>query len=97
VAENSIEVDPEDLAGGSITRPEGFDRIDFEEISGVNTGISTGLYYQSNPKWRADFGLKWTQDTNTGPYLHHLSVSVGLQFRFAKRKELFYNYVNYKQ
>lgn len=97
VAENTIEVDPSDLAGGSISRPEGFERIDFEEISGLNAGVSSGLYYQSNPKWRADFGLKWMQDTNTGPYLNQLSLSVGLQFRFAKRKELFYNYVSYDQ
>lgn len=97
VAENTIEVDPDDLTGGSISRPEGFDRIDFESISGLNAGVSTGLYYQSHPKWRADIGLKWIQDTNAGPYLNQISVSVGLQFRFPKRKELFYNYVSYDQ
>ncbi len=97
VAENTIEVDPSDLAGGSLSRPEGFEGIDFEKINGLTTGIATGLFYQPNPKWRTDFGLKWIQDTNTGPYLNQLTLSVGLQFRFAKRKELFYNYVSHDQ
>ena len=97
VAENTIEVDPSDFSGSSLSPADGFDGIEFEKVTGVNTGITAGLYYQTNPKWKADFGVKWTQDSNTGPYLNHLSISVGLQFRFAKRKELFYNYITLDQ
>lgn len=97
VAENTIEVDPSDFSSSSLSSADGFDGIEFEKVTGVNTGITTGLYYQTNPKWRADFGVRWTQDSNTEPYLNHLAVSVGLQFRFAKRKELFYNYITLDQ